>query len=118
MYSSLLSTPQIAIPVTIEHTINYQDAEMTKLIKCVPDYVSSAVVDCGPLENPENGNVFVFGTTFWSFASYSCFTGYRLIGSSFRICLGSGIWSGSAPTCQCKWCFPIKESTLHSKGVI
>ena len=76
--------------------------------------VSSAVVDCGPLDNPENGNVFISGTTLGSFAVYRCFTGYRLIGSSFRTCLASGSWSESAPICQgkCLRCFPIKESTI------
>ena len=73
---------------------------MMKYIKGVLEYVSSAVVDCGPLDDPENGNVFHVSTTFWSSAYYYCFTGYRLIGSSFRICLASGNWSGSAPICQ------------------
>ena len=62
----------------------------------------SAAVDCGPLDDPENGTVFIFGTMFGSAAFYSCFTGYVLVGASFRICLASGNWSGSAPTCESK----------------
>ena len=62
----------------------------------------SAVVDCGPLDDPENGDVSVSGTRVGSSAFYYCFTGYRLIGSSFRTCLSSGNWSGSAPICQGK----------------
>ena len=62
----------------------------------------SAAVDCGPLDDPENGTVFIFGTTFGFPAFYSCFTGYVLVGASVRICLASGNWSGSAPTCESK----------------
>ena len=62
----------------------------------------SAAVDCGPLDDPENGTVFHFGTTFGSFASYSCVNGFAVVGNIFRTCLASGNWSGSAPTCQSK----------------
>ena len=61
-----------------------------------------AAVDCGPLDDPENGTVFHFSTTFGSPAFYSCFNGFVLVGSSVRTCLSFGNWSGSAPTCQGK----------------
>lgn len=57
------------------------------------------VVDCGPLENPENGRVNVTGTTEGSTATYSCFLGYRLKEVVTRTCTADG-WSGTVPTCE------------------
>ena len=58
-------------------------------------------VDCGNLTHPANGSVnHTAGTTFGQTATYSCNTGYSLVGNSTRTCQASGNWSGSAPTCQ------------------
>ena len=59
------------------------------------------VVDCGNLTDPDNGQVnHTAGTTFGQNATYSCDTGYNLVGNSTRVCQATGNWSGSAPTCQ------------------
>ena len=66
-------------------------------------YVSllSTAVDCGTLPNPLNGQVTTTaGTTFEQTATYSCNTGYNLVGESTRTCQATGNWSESAPTCQ------------------
>ena len=56
---------------------------------------------CGSLPDPGNGSVnHTAGTTFGQTATYSCNTGYNLVGDSTRTCQASGNWSGSAPTCQ------------------
>lgn len=61
------------------------------------------VVDCGPLENPDNGLVItVSGTTLNQVAQYSCFEGYRLSGLERRLCQENARWSGNAPTCNCE----------------
>ena len=58
-------------------------------------------VDCGNLTDPANGSVnHTAGTTFGQTATYSCDTGYNLVGDSTRTCQATGNWSGSAPTCQ------------------
>ena len=58
-------------------------------------------MDCGNLHNPKNGQVnHIGGTTFEQTATYSCDTGYNLVGSSDRTCQATGVWSGSAPNCQ------------------
>ena len=60
-----------------------------------------AVVDCGNLTTPANGSVtHTVRTTFNQTATYSCNTGYNLVGDSTRTCQADGEWSGSAPTCQ------------------
>ena len=61
-------------------------------------------VDCGTLTTPANGQVIYSGrTTFGHTATYSCHTGYNLIGGTTRMCQvrgTTGVWSGSAPTCH------------------
>ena len=64
-------------------------------------------VDCPVLANPANGLVTVNdetnieGTT----ATYSCINGFDLTGNEMRTCQnvgGTGVWSGSDPTCERK----------------
>ena len=58
-------------------------------------------VDCSPLPGPANGRVdHTAGTTFGQTATYSCNTGYNLIGGSTRTCQATGEWNASIPTCQ------------------
>ena len=57
-------------------------------------------MDCGPLDNPEDGRVVVRETTFGSTASYSCRKGFDLIGPTSRVCQANGLWSAFAPTCR------------------
>ena len=60
-----------------------------------------AVVDCGNLTDPANGQVnHTAGTTSGQTATYSCNTGYNLVGNSIRTCQATGNWSQSAPTCD------------------
>ena len=68
---------------------------------CLFYIVLSTAVDCGPLCNLTNGQVsHTAGTTFGQTATYSCNTGYNLVGDNTRTCQADGEWSGSAPTCQ------------------
>ena len=58
-------------------------------------------MDCGTLNNPDNGAVSLTGTTFMNSARYSCNTGHTLIdGDEVRECLSDGMWSGTEPVCQ------------------
>ena len=57
-------------------------------------------MDCGDLDEPENGEVSLTGTTLGSKATYSCDDGYVLEGESRRDCQSNGKWSGKAPTCE------------------
>ena len=61
----------------------------------------ATAVDCGNLTDLANGSVnHTLGTTFGQTVTYSCDTGYNLVGDSTRTCQAAGNWSGSAPTCQ------------------
>ena len=59
-------------------------------------------MNCGGLTNPANGKVsHTAGTTYGQTATYSCNTDHNLVGDNTRTCQATGVWSGSAPTCQC-----------------
>ena len=63
----------------------------------------STVVDCRTLNTTMNGQVsHLNGTTFGQTATYSCNTGYNLVGDSTRMCQADGMWSGSEPICISK----------------
>ena len=61
------------------------------------------VIDCGDPGTLSNGSrtgsVFTFGGT----VRYRCNQGYRLSGSSNRICEASGRWSGIKAVCRGKY---------------
>ena len=85
----------MANPIVCEHG-NYSKLELVDL-----GFFFSTAVNCDTLTNPANGQVtHTGGTTFGQTATYSCNTGYTLVGSSARTCQATGVWSGSAPTCQ------------------
>ena len=59
------------------------------------------VADCGPLNDPDNGQVDTpSGTTFRSIATYTCDTGFRLFGSLSRTCRADGLWTSTDPFCE------------------
>ena len=60
-------------------------------------------IDCGPLADPENGQVNVPSSTFRSTASYTCDSGFNLVGIQTRECQANEEWSDEAPTCERKF---------------
>ena len=75
-----------------------------------------AAVDCGDLNNPDNGMVSLDGTRLNSVATYQCNTGYDLMGDTERRCTELGQWSGSQPVCQSKSTFTCKLRTSTELG--
>ncbi|XP_064387176.1 uncharacterized protein LOC135335578 [Halichondria panicea] len=58
-------------------------------------------IDCGSLDTPSNGAVDTSsGTTFMMTATYTCNTGYTLVGDTTRTCGADGEWSPIAPVCN------------------
>ena len=61
----------------------------------------SLCLDCGNLDEPTDGAVTMSNMNVYnSVATYSCNTGYMLIGATQRTCQADGSWSGSGPTCK------------------
>ena len=59
--------------------------------------------DCGDPGTPSNGDVSLSASTkLGSIATYTCDTGYNLVGSSKRTCQAEGRWSGELPSCEGK----------------
>ena len=80
---------------------------------CAINIFSPAIaVVCPALSRPENGIVTLNGVTFGSLATYVCNTGFVLDGNVQRMCLATGEWSGSDPSCigegeDMSYSFPI-----------
>ena len=70
-----------------------------------PKYPLLAVIDCGMLNDPSNGNVTLLnGTQFSSEATYHCDSDFVLEGNHLRICQENGTWSGTMPECKLILC--------------
>ena len=62
--------------------------------------LGTIVVDCGKLSGPKYGLVRITSTKLDAKAVYQCNRGYRLVGSSKRVCQPNSHWDGKAPVCR------------------
>ena len=60
-------------------------------------------VDCGMPEQINNGMVTFNSTVYASYATYTCDSGYVLVGLEERVCEADGSWSNAAPACERRW---------------
>ena len=92
---------ECGLGVHLPVNVCYEKCIMHLYAACRWCILFSTAVNCYSLTNPASGRVsYSAGTTFGQAATYSCNTGYSLVGGSTRICQATGVWSGSAPTCQ------------------
>ncbi|XP_015755037.1 PREDICTED: sushi, von Willebrand factor type A, EGF and pentraxin domain-containing protein 1-like isoform X6 [Acropora digitifera] len=70
--------------------------------------------DCGQLSPPENGWMSGSKTSYPHNVSFTCRSGFILVGSSQRTCLRNGTWSGEEPTCLALWCSYVPKVPLHA----
>ena len=60
-------------------------------------------VQCPTIDPPSNSGLEIAGPGgYEDVATYSCDTGFSLVGMSERSCQSDGTWSGSEPTCEGK----------------
>ena len=77
--------------------------------------VALIIGSCGYLSSPRYGRVSVTTRDVGGRATYTCNSGFRLVGSSNRTCLSNGSWSGSQPICNCRFIIThIKIDHAHS----
>ena len=77
----------------------------------------AGVISCGRLSAPAYGSVSGYRYTYGDVIRYSCRSDYTLTGgSSTRTCTASGYWSGSKPSCVCKWDM-YSHSYLNINGI-
>ena len=64
---------------------------------------------CPMLSAPQNGTISCLsGQVTGSLCSFSCDTGFTLIGSSRRVCRTTTIWSGTPTFCRPLQCVPLE----------
>ena len=62
------------------------------------------------------GGIFVRrGGNVGDLATYKCESGYSLSGSEYRLCLGTGKWSGDQPSCRRRSKFVCKSDDFLPK---
>ncbi|XP_019857184.1 PREDICTED: uncharacterized protein LOC100638611 isoform X7 [Amphimedon queenslandica] len=88
--------------VNIETTSNVDVAGLWIFQVNEANIVTSTVtVNCSELiVDSEELSVFYNSTTYNSTATYSCESGFNLVGATKRTCLNSGNWSGDPPSCE------------------
>lgn len=59
--------------------------------------------NCGNPDRHENSTVLERDFRLGQSVTYSCPEGNRVVGDRVRKCESNGFWSGTAPTCQCKY---------------
>ncbi|XP_053400538.1 CUB and sushi domain-containing protein 3-like [Mercenaria mercenaria] len=59
-------------------------------------------ISCEQLTNISSGATLVSSNGTFTTASYSCVSGYDLVGVSTRTCLSTGTWSDTEPRCKCE----------------
>ncbi|XP_015754992.1 PREDICTED: sushi, von Willebrand factor type A, EGF and pentraxin domain-containing protein 1-like isoform X2 [Acropora digitifera] len=82
------------------------------------------VVNCGPLQRPDHGNIVeIVGTTFGNRIVFECIDkGYEIRGSKVRTCQSNSSWSGLPTTCELVKCddpgTPVNGMRIVSKGLV
>ena len=81
-------------------------------------YICFVLVDCGDPGTPENGNRNFTDTREGSVVTYTCNTGFELVGNPTQVCEltpDGAFWSFTRPECRCMVNVILTESVIHSQ---
>ena len=65
------------------------------------------MIMCPALPDIDNGMVSWTGLSPGDVATYTCDSGFILVGDPTRMCRDNGTWSGEEPTCERKLLLPL-----------
>ncbi len=71
-----------------------------------------AEIECPALKDPENGSVYDGDNLPGTIAKYTCDYGFKLVGSSKRLCQNYGSWAGEAPICERKTTIALRKELI------
>lgn len=91
------------------------------LAECLPDQTWSLTefscdpLECSPPGAPENGRAEYRALFFGSIVTYTCNTGYTLIGQATASCNATQRWSNPLPLCHLVTCpdLPVSENMVY-----
>ena len=82
----------------IETSSCSQNSDLDHHTSCT--FIAGPSPGCGDPGTPENGRRIGDDFSVGSVVFFKCFDDYDLVGSAYRECLSTGVWSGTQPTCQ------------------
>ena len=84
------------------HTIELPVIGIAKLFLSNACTFTSTGVECPAISDSSNDHmsVSVNSTYVDSTATYTCSSGYEIVGSATRTCEATGTWGGSQPSCS------------------
>ena len=80
----------------------FVDVRLYSLYCIITRINSIFIAPCPLLADPANGAVSVTGFSFEDSATFTCDSGYELVGLAFIGCGSDGSWSGQPPICRRK----------------
>lgn len=114
----LIGTPDIIYCNRRKWTSIYFDAPQKILNfhdNCTDPFTSSK--KCRPLNDPNNGHVFISSRDVGGVATFRCNEDYLLEGSDQRICYEGNIWSGEQPICRSMKTISDMASLIEDKMI-
>ena len=71
-------------------------------------------MDCGTLDDIDNGGVVMSTSTFGSTATYTCVEGYDLSNDVERTCQADESWDEDEPECTRKYMHKSSRDYMHN----
>ncbi|XP_045194321.2 sushi domain-containing protein 2-like [Mercenaria mercenaria] len=89
--------------VTGKESVAKSTAQFTNKFEALKKELDQKVVRCPYLDTPTNGNMTQNGDSEGAVATFTCDTGYEMIGgTATRVCQENNVWSGSVVICAAK----------------
>lgn len=77
-----------------------------------PEGRSCEALPCENILPPSHGRMLCSGLVTYATCTFTCDTGYDLVGSKSRTCLPTSGWSGNLTSCKAKQCMELRNISL------